>query len=459
MDQIPSIASWWPFLPPEERIHITIETFPILITTGPPVLLLAYLARRPNTLLYRLAILPFAVAWCLYVVTGFRWMTPAMAPWNWALGVWVVECLVKIVDFGTDTTGFPRIGEKKPGTARSQEATHQSYNSGDAVALKHNGIMSNGRVFNGDTTSKLQATPPKAVLHPLIDALDLACAWRGIGWEHGRDTYIPPFPFPTLFGAELKKAWLQHAAWKFLRSLLLLDALEVLVKQHPNFRTPGSSSIFLASLPPLQRYPLAVMTAWATGFAVIFGFQTCYYLLGFIAVLLLGHDPRNWPPIYEAPWAATSLHDYWAKRWHQMFRRMFLVMGGWPLAWVLSILFGKVSAYVGVVVGTFLASGAYHTLSLFATGVPLGWGSMIYFSMQGVGLGLERIFRHVTGKRIHGFGGWVWVFLWAVAASTWAVDDWHIHGLGSGIVIPPILSPLRAVVFPLGRMIRDHFVT
>jgi len=454
MDQIPNIASSWPFLPPTERIHVTLYTFPWLVTTGPPVLLLAYLARRPNTLIYRLAILPFAVFWCVYVITGFRWMTWPMAPWNWAIGVWVVECLTKIVDFGTDTTGFPRLGERTMGSSHTQDDTLKSETNWSEKPIAPDSTPNGTSLTNGnDHRPPKQIKPPQTLLGGVIDALDLACAWRGIGWEHGRDTYVPPFPFPNLSGAELKKTWLKHAAIRFIRSLLILDALEVAIKQHPNFRTPGPSSIYVASLPPVPRYILALGTAFFTGSAVIVGFQTCYYLIGLLCVLLLDHDPRNWPPIYEAPWTATSLHDYWSKRWHQMFRRMFMVMGGYPTAWLLSLLFGKATVYVGVVFGTFLASGVYHTLSLFPTGVPLGWGSMIYFTSQGVGLGLERVIRYATGKRFSGLAGWFWVFLWTVAESMLAVEDWHMHGLGAGIVIPPVLSPLRAVVFPLGRLI------
>ncbi|EJU03126.1 hypothetical protein DACRYDRAFT_50404 [Dacryopinax primogenitus] len=442
MDQIPLIASYYPLLPPEERIPVTAFTFPLILLAPAPVFLLAYLSLRPNTLFVRLAILPFAVAPALYVLVGFRWMSWDLAPWNFALGLLCLLSVAKAVEFGTDTTGFPRLHKLVPnGISSTDKATP-------------NGVASTEK----DTVSRpAKLGPPQGLVAGLIDALDLSCSWRGIGWEHGKDTYVPPFPSPNLTGEELKRTWLKHAFKQFLLALFLLDALEVGVKQHPNFRHAGSASIWLPSLPPVQRWAVAVLMSYMTGSAVITGFQLCYHLLGLFAVLLLGHDPRSWPPIFEQPWRSTSLHDYWAKRWHQMFRRMFMIMGGYPVSWALRGLFGPMAGHVGLVVGTFVISGTYHTLSLFPTGIPLGWGSMIYFSMQGIGLGSERLFRHVTGRRVSGFGGWLWVMLWVVVAGMMGVDDWHMHGLGAGIIIPPVLSPLRAVIFPLGRMIQRHY--
>jgi hypothetical protein len=39
-----------------------------------------------------------------------------------------------------------------------------------------------------------------------------------------------------------------------------------------------------------------------------------YDLMTLLAVAGLGHSPRAWPPVMGSPWAAQSLHEFWAKR-------------------------------------------------------------------------------------------------------------------------------------------------
>ncbi|GAW10556.1 fruit-body specific protein a [Lentinula edodes] len=38
-------------------------------------------------------------------------------------------------------------------------------------------------------------------------------------------------------------------------------------------------------------------------------------------------SPTQWPPIFDEPWRADSLSDFWAKRWHQLFRHFFIGLG------------------------------------------------------------------------------------------------------------------------------------
>ncbi|KZO96957.1 hypothetical protein CALVIDRAFT_598079 [Calocera viscosa TUFC12733] len=449
MDRIPTIPSFYPFLPPSERIPITIYTIPLILSIGAPVFLLADLARRPNTLLYRHAILAFAGYWCLYVMTGFRWMSMDMAPWNFALGLWCLMAFAKTVEYGTNTTGFRRLDEPEPVSTYAPT----SHTNGDAKpSTNGHASIHNGTTRNGDAPSRSVQAPAEDIFeHRIGDTLDLVCFVRGVGWAHGEGTYIPPFPFPSLSGPELRRKWLRYAAMQFLMAFLLFDAVEVALKQHPNFRSPGPASMFVSSLPPLKRFGLATATSLATGIAVVLGFQSAYYFFGFCCVLFKGDDPRSWPPIQDAPWFATSLHDFWAKKWHQLLRRSFLVMGGYPLQYLISPLLGPAAGEIAAVVGVFLASGLLHMLAQFPIGLPLQWGSVLFFLMQGAGVGLERVFRIVTGKHVGGVAGWVWVAAWVVLGGILACEDWHMHGLGAGIVIPPMFSPLRAVILPLGR--------
>jgi len=374
-----------------------------------------------------------------------------MAPWNFALGLYTIICFAKIVEFATDTTGFPRDSEGEPGMKKALKG----HSNGSAThATNGHTPVQNSSARNGhDSTEESPLQSKDNQQNGLLDAVQLVCACRGTGWAHGEGTYVPPFPFPSLHGEELRHKWLRHAAIQSTIAFILFDAIEVAIKQHPNFRSPGPASIFVPSLPPVQRYALAVLMSFFTGIDVVLGFHSGYYCVGFFCVLLAGHDPRSWPPVQEAPWFATSLHDFWAKRWHQLLRRSFLVIGGWPLQYLTTALFGEAAGQVAIVLGAFLASGMLHTFAQYPIGLPLTWATLAYFALQGVGVGLERVFRIVTGKRMGGWGGWVWTSFWVIMVGMLAMEDWHMHGLGAGIVIPPMLSPVRAVILPLGRRI------
>lgn len=37
----------------------------------------------------------------------------------------------------------------------------------------------------------------------------------------------------------------------------------------------------------------------------------------------LGSHPESWPPMFDSPFTASSLADFWTRRWHAIFRRVF----------------------------------------------------------------------------------------------------------------------------------------
>jgi hypothetical protein len=132
------------------------------------------------------------------------------------------------------------------------------------------------------------------------------------------------------------------------------------------------------------------------------GFQMVYDLVTIVGVGLLGHDPTSWPPVVDAPWKTDSLHDFWAKRWHQLLRQTFMVFGGKPGL--------KLGGPIGMVVGTFAASGMYHELSSAAMGRGFDVRVLAFFMLQGFLVILERVWRRVTGHRVRGWGGTIWVY-------------------------------------------------
>jgi len=199
--------------------------------------------------------------------------------------------------------------------------------------------------------------------------------------------------------------------------------------------------MFLPWLPPLQRYALSTAVHMASGICIIAGFRMFYELFALIAVGLLRHHPTSWPPIFDNPFASMSLAEFWAKRWHQVLRRTFMVYGGYP---------GQaVAGRVGLVLGVFLASGLFHECAGLAMGPKWNNGVVAFFFAQGVLILLERVWRRVTGRRVGGWPGRIWVYFVILGLGQPCVDSWHRRGLLGGLLIPPFMSPARQIVLPL----------
>ncbi|KAG6377070.1 hypothetical protein JVT61DRAFT_1120 [Boletus reticuloceps] len=62
-------------------------------------------------------------------------------------------------------------------------------------------------------------------------------------------------------------------------------------------------------------------------------------------------SPETWPPLMDNPWISDSLPVFWAKRWH---------IGKW------------LAGDIGMLFGTFFASGMYHECSAYILGIREG---------------------------------------------------------------------------------------
>ena len=286
--------------------------------------------------------------------------------------------------------------------------------------------------------------------------------------------YIPHETRPT----EDRDAFLRSCIRTFLLSFFALDFIESCMKL--TLSDPAGSSIFLPTLSPLPRYALSTFLHTCTGLAFIAGFNMVYYLLAFLFIRFLNHSPTSWPPIFDSPWYSESLHDYWSKRWHQLLRQTFLTSGGYPAEYLTRHVVGffggpklaNLASKIALVLGTFAASGFFHSLALYAMGGEKGTSNdvTLFFVLQGVAVIGERVWRNVTGRRVGGWIGMTWTYavilLGGQRCSTYkfpssplslpdtynnclTVNAMHERGLGGGMVIPPPISPTRLFLFPM----------
>ncbi|KAJ7459943.1 hypothetical protein FB451DRAFT_566844 [Mycena latifolia] len=396
---------------PQDRVPLTWGNAPILLASFLPFVFLAYLARRPGTYHIRLLFLPTVIV--ANLTTGFRYMftIPELNVYNWGLALLSEVVIAKALEYAFTKEGMLKVGERQPGQLKGKEAV-----KGDASANGH--------------TEQLEA--PQSRLFPawLYDSFELIHTMRGLRWKFAQGTHIPPPTRPLE-----RRAFLRATLFSFIKNFLLLDLLESSIKFFPGVGVPSGGSIFYAALPPIPRYAVSTTIHMLTGSALLAGFGMVYDLITLVAVGLLDSTPTSWPPVTDHPWRASSMHTLWARNWHQLLRNTFLVLGGYPGRWL--------AGDVGMLLGTFVASGLYHECSMYTMGRGFDHTVTLFFAGQGPLLIGERLWRQVTGRRVGGRFGRLWVYFVMFIAAQPLVDSWHKRGLGGGMVIMPVISPVR----------------
>lgn len=155
------------------------------------------------------------------------------------------------------------------------------------------------------------------------------------------------------------------------------------------------------------------------------GLAQGYDIVTFIAVVLFRSEPANWPPLLDKPWLSTSLHDLWGTRWHQLFRRSFLLGGGYPFAAILRPSQHKDPRHSrrlspgAIAFGTFIVSGLLHKWDYYALsdGRMPGHPTVVFFVLQPCALALEREWKRQTGRPVGGILGWFWVAFWLLIVA------------------------------------------
>ncbi|KAM7251783.1 hypothetical protein ACFE04_023666 [Oxalis oulophora] len=105
-------------------------------------------------------------------------------------------------------------------------------------------------------------------------------------------------------------------------------------------------------------------------------------------------------PQFNEPYLATSLQDFWGKRWNLMVPTILHPTVYSPTRRVASSLIGNKWAPVAAVLASFLVSGLFHELIYYYfTHVRPTWEVTWFFVLHGVCMGLEIVVkRSVEGK-------------------------------------------------------------
>ncbi|MGA7842107.1 MAG: MBOAT family protein [Candidatus Acidiferrales bacterium] len=140
----------------------------------------------------------------------------------------------------------------------------------------------------------------------------------------------------------------------------------------------------------------------------------------------------NARPIMSAPLRATSLAEFWGKRWNLGFRQLSYELIFRPLHRTLGV------EAAGLLV--FLVSGLLHDL-VISLPARAGYGlPTAYFLLQGTGITLEH---SGLGKRLglgHGVRGWLFMAVVITAPVYWLFHPWFVQR-----VIIPFMHAIHAL--------------
>ncbi|CDO70746.1 hypothetical protein BN946_scf184798.g61 [Trametes cinnabarina] len=234
----------------------------------------------------------------------------------------------------------------------------------------------------------------------LSDAIEVGITARGLGWKFGRGVHVP-----KARRSSERSAYLKRTASSVIRTLLLVDLFDSFLETLPGM-TVQSGTIFFPDLPPITRYLVSTLLHLCTGITVIYGLEMWYDIASLIGVGLFHQSPALWPPMHDIPARMTSLHEFWSKGWHQILRDTFLVIGGYPGRWI--------AGDVGMLFGTFIASGLFHEVGLYLGGAPFDARVLFFFVSQAFGILAEKLFKSVTGRSVGGWGGMLWAAIFVV---------------------------------------------
>jgi hypothetical protein len=132
---------------------------------------------------------------------------------------------------------------------------------------------------------------------------------------------------------------------------------------------------------------------------------------GIRSLKLYIEETLSMPTLFDSPWTAHSLRDFWGRRWHTFYNDCFYRLGYRPIRWVVQLVFDCKPPRWLPALAVFVMSGIMHEYFLFAaTGSSLYFGSplpacgiqFIFFVIQVFGIMIgDKIFNRGLAGRLY----------------------------------------------------------
>ncbi|KAF8306906.1 hypothetical protein DL93DRAFT_162204 [Clavulina sp. PMI_390] len=180
------------------------------------------------------------------------------------------------------------------------------------------------------------------------------------------------------------------------------------------------------------------------------------YSTTFIA---LGSNPDTWPPIFNRPFAASSLQDFWSNKWHHIFKRAFDRLSLLPMLLVprsvpLSarrvlralIIFGFSAAFHLVLVERMFGAKSLGKVWQFVDS-----STLLFFLLQPLGLLIERaVLVPLASPLPNAARIWVtrlWAWGWLLWTGRYWADAWARAGMWGADEGYVGWSPVRGLLY------------
>ncbi|KAJ6480277.1 membrane bound O-acyl transferase family-domain-containing protein [Mycena sanguinolenta] len=239
-------------------------------------------------------------------------------------------------------------------------------------------------------------------------ALQLFFNPRGVGWAHE-----PRFAFASRSPPDTPRIkFIVRQLAHICVYLLLFDLGNLHARWNPGF------SLRLGMVAAGWRWRVVGTVMW--GITSCVGMSLAHCSASIVCVGLCLSRPQDWPPLFGDLMDAASVRTFWARGWHQLFRR-FLCSHAKLFAgskWVRNIApDGSVGSSWMQMCSAFALSGLMHHLG---ESVPMGFWrsrSLMFFSIQPAAIALETLFalscrRVVVSSCAKKALGLVWVVAW-----------------------------------------------
>ncbi|QRW25196.1 short chain dehydrogenase [Rhizoctonia solani] len=226
--------------------------------------------------------------------------------------------------------------------------------------------------------------------------------------------------------------FLASASWSLFKQYLIYDALDTLNKSRiwdnrlPHPITDGGLNIF-------EQLTFAFSVCAGTALSISFPAT----MVAIFAVAC-GAPVEAWPPMFDAPFSAVSLADFWTRRWHSLFRRVFdrLSLG---IIHGLEKIHAPLPSHLRKTLRAILIFALSATLHLFLMyRLPisdthhhpsfLDRSTLFFFLSQPFALLVEKtVIEPLSGGNIWVTRCWAWG--WLLCSGRWWADVWVRRGL------------------------------
>ncbi|KAL5483442.1 hypothetical protein ACEPAI_8673 [Sanghuangporus weigelae] len=165
-------------------------------------------------------------------------------------------------------------------------------------------------------TGKVLPTPT-SMKDRLAFTIDYATSLRGTSYFSDRHWNWVPTPLIRCATKNLSRPeFLMRSLRSIVLQYFILDVLDSINKSR---KWDAANRFPITSLSIPEQILFSISVCVGTTLPIII----MHEVVASVAVAL-GSSPASWPPMFDRPFHSTSLADFWSRRWHAIFRRVFV---------------------------------------------------------------------------------------------------------------------------------------